>query len=86
MLTKEEEMESETTCNGNDTTEKRRLYMALELSQKEWKAGFGVGPGQAPRLRSVVGRDGIWLHRYLEAEGMKILVVDSASIEVSRRF
>ena len=111
-------MEPETTCKGNDTTEKRQLYMALELSQKEWKLGFSVGPGQAPRLRSVVGRDvrglmaeirlarerfrlgegvevescyeagrdGFWLHRYLEAQGVKNLVVDSASIEVSRRF
>ena len=31
--------------------------MAMELSQKEWKLGFSVGPGQAPRLRSVAGRD-----------------------------
>jgi transposase len=118
MLTKEEQMEPETTCKSNDTTEKRQLYMAMELSQKEWKLGFSVGPGQAPRLRSVpgrdmrglkdeirlarerfrlgegvevescyeAGRDGFWLHRYLEAQGVKNLVVDSASIEVSRRF
>jgi len=111
-------MEPETTCKSNDTTEKRRLYMAMELSQKEWKLGFSVGPGQAPRLRSVpgralavlmeeirlarerfglgkdvevescyeAGRDGFWLHRYLETQGVKNLVVDSASIEVSRRF
>ena len=31
--------------------------MAMKLSQKEWKLGFSVGPGQAPRLRSVPGRD-----------------------------
>jgi len=111
-------MEPETTCTSNDTTEKRKLYMAMELSQKEWKLGFSVGPGQAPRLRSVAGRDlgglmaeirlarerfglgeevevescyeagrdGFWLHRYLEREGVRNLVVDSASIEVSRRF
>jgi len=92
--------------------------MAMELSQKEWKLGFSVGHGQAPRLWSVpgrdmrglkdeirlarerfrlgegvevescykAGRDGFWLHRYLEAQGVKNLVVDSASIEVSRRF
>ena len=109
-------MEPETTCTSNDTTEKRKLYMALELSQKEWKLGFSVGPGQAPRLRSVpgrdlgglmreiqlarerfglgedvqvescyeAGRDGFWLHRYLERQGVKNLVVDSASIEVRR--
>ncbi|HEY5270040.1 MAG TPA: IS110 family transposase [Anaerolineales bacterium] len=111
-------MEPETTCKGNDTTEKRQHYMALEMSQKEWKLGFSVGAGQAPRLRSEpgrdvrglkdeirlarerfrlgegvevescyeAGRDGFWLHRYLEAQGVKNLVVDSASIEVSRRF
>lgn len=111
-------MEPETTCTSNDTTEKRKLYMAMELSQKEWKLGFSVGPGQAPRLRSVAGRDlgglmveirlarerfglgkevevescyeagrdGFWLHRYLERQGVRNLVVDSASIEVSRRF
>jgi transposase len=32
------------------------------------------------------GRDGFWLHRYLEAGGVNHLVVDSASIEVNRRF
>lgn len=31
------------------------------------------------------GRDGFWVHRALEAKGIKSLVVDSASIEVDRR-
>ena len=31
------------------------------------------------------GRDGFWLHRFLEAHGIKNLVVDSSSTEVSRR-
>jgi len=31
------------------------------------------------------GRDGFWLHRFLTKEGIKNLVVDSASIEVNRR-
>ena len=111
-------MEPETTCTINNTPEKGKLYMAMELSQKEWKLGFSVGPGQAPRLRSVsgrdlgglmteirlarerfglgedaevescyeAGRDGFWLHRFLEKKGVRNLVVDSASIEVSRRF
>lgn len=110
-------MEPETTCTSNDTTEKRKFYMAMELSQKEWKLGFSVGPGQAPRLRSVpgrdlgglvveiqlarerfglgkevevkscyeAGRDGFWLHRFLEKQGVRKLVVDSASIEVSEQ-
>lgn len=31
------------------------------------------------------GRDGFWLHRWLEEQGIENLVVDAASIEVSRR-
>jgi transposase len=31
------------------------------------------------------GREGFWLHRFLEAHGVESLVVDSSSIEVSRR-
>jgi transposase len=31
------------------------------------------------------GRDGFWLHRYLDHEGVRNLVVDAASIEVNRR-
>lgn len=31
------------------------------------------------------GRDGFWLHRFLVAEGVESLVVDSASIEVNRK-
>jgi len=32
------------------------------------------------------GRDGFWIHRYLESVGICNLVVDSSSIEVNRRF
>jgi transposase len=31
------------------------------------------------------GRDGFWLHRWLEAQGVENFVVDSSSIEVNRR-
>lgn len=31
------------------------------------------------------GRDGFWLHRFLESEGIENFVIDSASIEVNRR-
>jgi transposase len=31
------------------------------------------------------GRDGFWIHRFLVAEGIQNLVVDSSSIEVNRR-
>lgn len=33
------------------------LYLALELSEKEWKLGFTVGFGQRPRLRNIPKRD-----------------------------
>lgn len=94
-----------------------KLYLAFELSQKQWKLGFTVGPGQAPRIRTIMarnlaalqreidlarrrfglpaacrvlscyeaGREGFWLHRYLEKQAIENLVVDSASIEVNRR-
>ena len=32
------------------------------------------------------GRDGFWIHRFLEKEGIENLVVDPASIEVNRRY
>lgn len=99
----------------NDTT---KLFLAFELSQAEWKLGFTIGMGQAPRLRTIksrdlaglqkemrearmrfglsaetevfscyeAGRDGFWVHRYLEANGVSNSVVDSASIEINRRF
>jgi transposase len=111
-------MVPKTTRKMNDTPVLGRLYLAFELSEAEWKLGFTVGLGQAPRLKSIqarnvkalqreieqarerfglaaeatvwscyeAGRDGFWLHRYLEAKGVNNLVVDSASIEVNRRF
>lgn len=111
-------MVPKTTRQTNDTPVSGRLYLALELSQAEWKLGFTIGLGQAPRLRSLqarnldslkreieqakvrfglpkeaavlscyeAGRDGFWLHRYLETQGVKNAVVDSASMEVNRRF
>lgn len=111
-------MKAKTTHTISDTTVSGKLYLALELSNAEWKLGFTVGLGQAPRLRTMparnlvglqheielakarfglprdagvlscyeAGRDGFWLHRFLEASGVNNLVVDSASIEVNRRF
>jgi transposase len=111
-------MESESAQNRTlQTPIKQKLYLAFELSQKEWKLGFTVGFGQRPRVRNIAGRnlvqlkreieqakrrfglpettpvlscyeagrDGFWLHRYLETEGIENLVVDSSSIEVNRR-
>jgi len=111
-------MKTETTHTTNDTMVSGKLYLALELSSAEWKLGFTIGLGQAPRLRTLkarnlaglkreidlakerfglpkdagvyscyeAGRDGFWLHRFLAVNGVKNVVVDSASIEVNRRF
>jgi len=45
------------------------------------------GMGEKVRVRSCyeAGRDGFWLHRWLLAQGIDNIVVDSASIEVNRR-
>lgn len=98
------------------STEKT-MYLAFELSTKEWKLGFSVGEGRAPRRRTIsagdltalgkeiarakdrlgvsagapvkscyeAGLDGFWLHRCLVEQGINNVVVDSSSIEVSRR-
>jgi transposase len=49
------------------------------------KVRFGL-PAETP-VRSVyeAGRDGFWLHRWLVAHGVDNIVVDSSSIEVTRR-
>ena len=49
------------------------------------KARFGL-PADAPVVSCFeAGRDGFWLHRYLTAQGISNVIVDAASIEVSRR-
>jgi len=110
-------MTTTATHNEHDTTSKRVLFMAFELSEKTWKLGFTTGHGQKPRERTVAarhqarllqeiaqakkrcglpesaavvscyeaGREGFWLHRFLQAQGITNAVVDSSSIEVNRR-
>ncbi len=105
-----------TTVLPSNTTEKGLvLYMALELSNKQWKLGFSNGrkrrhvtieSGNLIALNEQIGlaraklglledcricscyeagRDGFWIHRTLEAQGIENVVVDSSSIEVNRR-
>ena len=93
------------------------VYVAFELSAKQWKLAMTSGVGVAPWLRTLpsgdlaavaraivqarrrfvlppsapavscyeAGRDGFWIHRALTVQGITNRVVDSASIEVSRR-
>jgi transposase len=116
-ITKELLMNTETTLTHQYTRFEPSLYLAFELSQKQWKLGFTVGIAQRPRLRNITardlqalqheiqlakkrfglpadapvlscyeaGRDGFWIHRYLETYGIQNQIVDSASIEVNRR-
>jgi len=43
-------------------------------------------PADAPVVSCYeAGRDGFWLHRYLTAQGIGNLIVDSSSLEVNRR-
>jgi transposase len=110
-------MISETTHSDQYNRLGGCLYLAFELSQKQWKLGFTIGIAQRPRIRNIMardlqaleheiqaarqrfglpgdapvlscyeaGRDGFWIHRYLATNGIQNLVVDPASIEVSRR-
>src|SRR5258708_28412466 len=62
---------------------------SLEVLRAELRAAkqrFGL-PEDVPVLSCYeAGRDGFWLHRYLQAQGVANVVVDAASIEVNRRF
>jgi transposase len=52
----------------------------------EWaKAKLGLGAETRVVSCYEAGRDGFWLHRFLLAQGVESLVVDSASIEVNRK-
>ena len=92
----------------------RVLYMAMELSNKKWKLGFGNGsklrrksiaardrqrcleevalakvklklPAAAPVVCCFeAGRDGHWIYRWLENEGVEVLELDSSSIETAQ--
>jgi transposase len=51
----------------------------------EAKRKLGVSPNASVVSCYEAGRDGFWLHRALEANGVESLVVDSSSIEVPQR-
>jgi transposase len=49
------------------------------------KVRFHLAPATPVRSCYEAGRDGFWLHRWLLAQGIANVVVDSSSIEVNRR-
>jgi transposase len=59
--------------------------IALEQEIAVAKKRFGLSPTARVLSCYEAGRDGFWLHRYLLAQGIENLVVDSSSIEVNRR-
>lgn len=60
-----------------------RLEVRRELAQA--RRHFGLA-ATAPVVSCYeAGRDGFWIHRYLTALGVRNVVVDAASIEVTRR-
>ncbi len=61
--------------------DRKAVLRAIEAMKKQ------LGLARDARVVSCyeAGRDGFWLHRFLVAHGVKNLVVDSSSIEVSRR-
>ena len=57
------------------------VLRAIELARDH----FGLSEDVRVVSCYEAGRDGFWLHRFLEAQGVENRVIDSASIEVNRR-
>jgi transposase len=69
-------------ANGASPHATRR---ACSKKSRQAKRRFGL-PETAPVLSCYeAGREGFWLHRFLEAQGITNHVVDSSSIEINRR-
>jgi transposase len=58
---------------------------ALQREVLAAKARFGLSLDAPMHSVYEAGRDGFWLHRWLEGHGVTNVVVDSSSIEVTRR-
>src|SRR6266571_4045583 len=64
-------------------TARQHEHVLNEIAQA--KRRFGL-PETAPVVSCYeAGREGFWLHRFLQAHGISDQVVDSSSIEVNRR-
>ena len=60
-----------------------RKGLAVELTRA--KQHFGLSATADVHSCYEAGRDGFWLHRYLESRGVHHHIVDLSSIEVNRR-
>jgi len=62
-----------------------RDLKALEWEIKQAKERFELASDTTVISCYEAGRDGFWLHRYLDSNDVRNMVVDSSSIEVNRR-
>jgi transposase len=62
-----------------------RNLEALQQEIAKAKKRFGLPEDAMVYCCYEAGRDGFWLHRWLQGQGLHNIVVDSASIEVNRR-
>lgn len=62
-----------------------RDLVALQAESKAAKQHFGL-PEDVPVLSCYeAGREGFWLHRFLQSQNIENLIIDSSSIEVNRK-
>src|SRR5215831_17209776 len=71
-------------CSWFGPLELKREFAQLECIAKA-RARCELPPGARVHSCYEAGRDRFWLHRWLIAQGIDNIVVDSASIEVNRR-
>ena len=59
----------------------------IGLIEEIKKAKLKLGLSEESEVLSCyeAGRDGFWIHRWLETEGIKNIVIDSSSIKVNRK-
>jgi transposase len=77
-----------TTGPGQRSRQRTIIARDLERLQEEIrqaKKRFDLADNAQVISCYEAGRDGFWLHRYLDQQGIKNIVVDSSSIQVNRR-
>jgi transposase len=75
---------------GHDQPPRARTMAARDTQRRltavaHAQARLGLGATAPVVSCDEAGREGLWLHRFLQAQGSTTPVVDAASIEVNRR-
>ncbi len=73
-------MKTETTYNIEYNSFQLHLYIAIELSNTEWKLGFTIGYGQKPRVRTVHARDLEALQREIKTAKKRFDLAEDAPV------